>query len=83
MTIGGVSIILILGIVNFAHGEFFMAGAYAVWFFYSKLGWPFFVAVVAAIVIVTLIGLLMERGLFRPMRGNPLGGLINSIGVFV
>jgi branched-chain amino acid transport system permease protein len=71
----------VMGIVNFAHGEFFMAGAYAVWFFYSKLGWPFFMAVVAAIVIVTLIGLLMERGLFRPMRGNPLGGLINSIGV--
>jgi len=79
--VGLVLIFGVMGIVNFAHGEFFMAGAYAVWFFYSKLGWPFFMAVVAAIVIVTLIGLLMERGLFRPMRGNPLGGLINSIGV--
>ena len=56
--VGLVLIFGVMGIVNFAHGEFFMAGAYAVWFFYSKLGWPFSMAVVAAIVIVTLIGLL-------------------------
>jgi branched-chain amino acid transport system permease protein len=79
--VGLVLIFGVMGIINFAHGELFMAGAYAVWYFYSKLGWPFYMAAVAALVIVTLIGLLMERGLFRPMRENPLGGLINSIGV--
>jgi branched-chain amino acid transport system permease protein len=79
--VGLVLIFGVMGIINFAHGELFMAGAYSVWYFYSKLGWPFFMAVVAAFVIVTLIGLLMERGLFRPMLENPLGGLINSIGV--
>lgn len=79
--VGLVLIFGVMGIVNFAHGEFFMAGAYAVWFFYSKLGWPFFMAVMVALMIVMLIGLLMERWLFRPMRDNPLGGLINSIGV--
>ena len=79
--VGLVLIFGVMGVVNFAHGEFFMAGAYSVWFFYSKLGWPFFMAVLAALMIVTLIGLLMERWLFRPMRDNPLGGLINSIGV--
>jgi len=79
--VGLVLIFGVMGIVNFAHGEFFMVGAYAVWFFYSKLGWPFFMAVMAALMIVMLIGLVMERWLFRPMRDNPLGGLINSIGV--
>ena len=79
--VGLVLIFGVMGVVNFAHGEFLMVGAYAVWIFYSKLGWPFFMAVAAALVIVTLIGLLMERMLFRPMRDNPLGGLINSIGV--
>jgi len=79
--VGLVLIFGVMGIVNFAHGEFLMAGAYSVWFFYSKLGWPFYMAVMVAVVIVALIGLLMERGLFRPMRDNPLGGLINSIGV--
>lgn len=79
--VGLVLIFGVMGVVNFAHGEFFMAGAYSVWFFYSNLGWPFFTAVIAAILIVMLIGLLMEKWLFRPMRDNPLGGLINSIGV--
>lgn len=79
--VGLVLIFGVMGIVNFAHGELFMAGAYAVWYLYSKLNWPFFLAVAAALVIVMLIGLAMERGLFRPMRDNPLGGLINSIGV--
>lgn len=79
--VGLVLIFGVMGIVNFAHGELFMAGAYAVWYLYSKSGWPFFLAVVGGFFVVTLIGLLMERGLFRPMRDNPLGGLINSIGV--
>jgi branched-chain amino acid transport system permease protein len=34
-----------------------------------------------AVLAVTAIGLLMERTLFRPLRDNPLGGLIGSIGV--
>jgi branched-chain amino acid transport system permease protein len=79
--VGLVLIFGVMGIVNFAHGELFMAGSYTVWYLYSKSGWPFFLAVLGALVVVTVIGLLMERGLFRPMRDNPLGGLINSIGV--
>lgn len=81
MAVGLVLIFGVMGIVNFAHGELYMVGAYSVWFLYSANGWPFWLAVIGAFVIVTLIGLLMERTLFRPMRGNPLGGLINSIGV--
>lgn len=79
--VGLVLIFGVMGIVNFAHGELFMAGSYAVWYLYSKTGWPFFMAVLGGVAIVTAIGLLMERGLFRPMRDNPLGGLINSIGI--
>jgi branched-chain amino acid transport system permease protein len=79
--VGLVLIFGVMGIVNFAHGELFMAGSYTVWYLYSKSGWPFFTAVLGGVVVVTAIGLLMERGLFRPMRDNPLGGLINSIGV--
>jgi branched-chain amino acid transport system permease protein len=81
MAVGLVLIFGVMGIVNFAHGELFMAGSYTVWYLYSVSGWPFIVAVLGALVVVMVIGLLMERGLFRPMRDNPLGGLINSIGV--
>ena len=79
--VGLVLIFGVMGIINFAHGELVMVGAYTVWVLYSQNGWPFPLAVIAALVVVMLIGLLMERTLFRPLRDNPLGGLINSIGV--
>ena len=81
MAVGLVLIFGVMGIINFAHGELYMVGAYIVWYLYATQGWSFFAAVGAAFIVVTLIGLLMERTLFRPMRDNPLGGLINSIGV--
>lgn len=81
VAVGLVLIFGVMGIVNFAHGELFMVGAYVVWFLYSSYGLPFPVAVAGSFIIVTVIGLLMERTMFRPMRDNPLGGLINSLGV--
>ena len=56
-------------------------GAYAVvGYLYTDLKMPFFLAVAAGLVFVGMLGLVMERGLFRPLRNNPLGGLIASIG---
>lgn len=81
MAVGLVLIFGVMRIINFAHGELFMVGAYTVWVLYSQNGWPFFAAVLAAFILVSFIGLLMERTLFRPLRDNPLGGLIASIGV--
>jgi branched-chain amino acid transport system permease protein len=80
MAVGLVLIFGVMGIVNFAHGELYMVGAYSVWYLYGILGWPFLPAVGAAIAVVALLGFVMERVLFRPMRNNPLGGLIMSVG---
>jgi len=80
MAVGLVLIFGVMGIINFAHGELLMVGAYVVFFLYATFGWPFPLAVAGSIVIVALIGVLMERALFKPMRGNPLGGLIMSVG---
>jgi branched-chain amino acid transport system permease protein len=57
-----------------------MAGAYAVVALYAGMGINFFVAVIIGLLFVGLLGLLMEYALFRPLRDNPLGGLIASIG---
>lgn len=73
----------VMGVINFAHGELYMLGAYCVVFFYADQSMPFLVAVFAGLVFVGLLGLLMERGLFRPLRTNPLGGLIASIGLLL
>ncbi len=81
MAVGLVLIFGVMQVVNFAHGELYMVGAYTVWHLYAVLGWPFALAVAAGMVVAALIGLVMERFLFRPMRGNPLGGLIMSVGM--
>ena len=83
VAVGLVLIFGVMRVINFAHGELYMAGAYALfWVFYQK-ELPFFLGVATAIVAVALVGLVMERGLFRPMRDNPLGGLICSIGALL
>lgn len=80
IAVGLVLIFGVMGVINFAHGELYMAGAYAVVALYSQLGVPFFAAVAAGLLFVGALGLVMESGLFRPLRDNPLGGLIASIG---
>lgn len=78
----GLSLVFgVMHIVNFAHGEFYMIGAYTVWVLYAKMQWPFFLAVAAAIVIVGLMGVICERLIFRHARGNVLSGFIMSVGL--
>ncbi len=78
----GLSLVFgVMHIVNFAHGEFYMVGAYTVWLLYAKAGWPFFAAVAAAIVIVGLLGLVSERLVFRQAHGKVLSGFIMSVGL--
>jgi branched-chain amino acid transport system permease protein len=78
----GLSLVFgVMNIVNFAHGELYMLGAYTVWFLYAVGHLPFFAAVAVAIVAVGLLGILLERGIFRPVRGNVLSGFIISVGI--
>ena len=71
----------VMRIVNFAHGELYMVGAYGVWLFYSVGGLPFFAAVVMSAAVVGGIGIAMERGIFRPLREEPMSGLLGAIAV--
>jgi branched-chain amino acid transport system permease protein len=67
-------------IINFAHGELFMLGAYAVVALYGGTEMPYLLVAAVALVFVGAVGVLMERTMFRPLRDNPLGGLVASIG---
>ena len=80
IAVGLVLIFGVMGVINFAHGELYMLGAYVVVYLYADSQLPFLFAVAVGLIFVGLVGLVMERALFRPMRGNPLGGLIVSIG---
>ena len=79
--VGLVLIFGVMGVVNFAHGELVMVGAFTIWLAHAQYGLAYIPAIMVAIVLVTGIGLIMERLLFRPTRSDPLAGLICSIGV--
>ncbi|QIL74062.1 branched-chain amino acid ABC transporter permease (plasmid) [Diaphorobacter sp. HDW4B] len=73
----------IMRVVNFAHGEFYMLGAYSVYVFYGILGWNFGLALVVGALVVGLSGLLVERLLFRRFAGDEMGGMIVSLALAV
>ena len=67
--------------LNFAHGDIIMVGAYAILCMLSMMGNPI-VALIAAIVICTAMGILIEKIAYKPLRGaSPLAVLITAIGV--
>jgi len=55
----------VVRLVNFAHGEFFMLGAYAFWFAFRKLGLPYPVAGAAAALVMGGFGMAYERTIIR------------------
>ncbi len=61
----GLTIIFgLLGLVNFAHGAFFMIGAYAGWIVYTQTG-SFVLGIAAALVFAFIVGIVVERVLIR------------------
>lgn len=59
------------GVVNFAHGEFFMLGAFAAYVLIHDLGLPFWLSAPLALVILFLAGRMVERVLIRPISLSP------------
>jgi len=81
-----VGLALIFGVMrieNFAHGELYMVGAYATWFFGTALGLGYWAGLVGAVLVTAAIGAAMELLLFRRSRDNPMGALIMTIGVLL
>jgi branched-chain amino acid transport system permease protein len=68
----GLALVLsIMGIVQVAHGEIYMIGAYSVYYMVAVLGGNFFLAIVVSTLFVGGLGVLLERLCFRPVRGQP------------
>lgn len=66
-----------MGIFNFAHGEFVLLGAYAVYFIHG-LGAPVWLGMALAPVVVFVIGLVVERGVIRWFYGAPLMAMLGT-----
>ncbi|PWE34147.1 branched-chain amino acid ABC transporter permease [Maritimibacter sp. 55A14] len=80
VAVGLVLIFGVMGVINFAHGELFMMGAYTVVALYTDFQMPYVLVVGLAVMFVGALGIFMEWSMFRPLRDNPLGGLVASIG---
>ena len=74
----GISLIFgIMGLVNFAHGELIMAGGYVLYLLTDRIvGIPLPGYLVVCVAGVALLALLMERGVFRPLRGSSASTLL-------
>ena len=67
--------------LNFAHGDVIMVGAYAIYSTMALNTNPF-IAVAVAIIVCTVMGIVIEKFAYKPLRGaSPLAVLITAIGV--
>ncbi len=69
--------------LNFAHGDVIMIGAFTTYTICSTMGLPTAVGVLAAVVFCTLLGVCIEKVAYKPLRkaSSPLAVLITAIGV--
>ena len=68
--------------LNFAHGDVIMVGGYMCFCATVYLGWPSIAGVALAVVVCTLLGVVIERLAYKPLRQAPaLAVLITAIGV--
>jgi branched-chain amino acid transport system permease protein len=83
----GIGLTLVFGlmnVVNFAHGEFYTLGAYAVFAALAGAGLSFFAAIPLAIAVGALAGAVCERALLRPLRGESIDTvMLVMIGVWI
>ncbi len=75
----------VMGVINMAHGELMMIGAYTTWviqqIFPGHIAWSLAMAVPAAFLVAGLVGIAIERGVIRFLYGRPLETLLATFGI--
>lgn len=75
----------VMGVINMAHGELMMIGAYTTWvvqqLFPNQITYSLLIAVPAAFVVAGLVGIAIERGVIRFLYGRPLETLLATFGI--
>jgi len=93
LTLGGIYGLIALGLTlvygimsvpNFAHGAFYMVGAFCAFLFTTRLGFGYWSAMAAAALCTALLAVLSERLVFYPLRHAPeLSPMIAAIGLML
>lgn len=82
IAIGYTMVYGIAKMINFAHGDIIMVGAYALYFSISVLGLPVPVALVITVILCAVLGVVIEKVAYKPLRSAPpLAVLITAIGM--
>ncbi len=72
-------------LINFAHGDIIMVGAYISLFSipaFTRMGLPVWLTMIPAVIVCVLLGMFTERVAYRPLRNSPrISNLITAIGV--
>lgn len=83
MAIGFTLTFGIMRVVNFAHGEFYMLGAFIAFFSYVHWQIPFVGCLLIAALIIGILGVLVERTLIQPFRDDETSGMIATLAISV
>lgn len=82
IAIGYTMVYGIAKMINFAHGDIIMVGAYALYFSISVLGLPVPIALLITVIICGVLGVMIEKVAYKPLRSAPpLAVLITAIGM--
>ena len=93
ITLGGVYALIAVGytmvygviqLINFAHGEIYMLGAFLAYTLVAVVGMPFFPAFILTLLICAVLGVVLDFVAYRPLRKAPrLAALITAIGMSI
>lgn len=81
MAVGFTLVFGVMRMVNFAHGEFYMLGAFGAYVFTTALHLPFLLSVVLTLICAIVIGGILEFLILKPLRRDELNGMIVTIGL--
>src|SRR5438132_51638 len=79
VSLGSIYILMALGltlmfgmmhIINFAHGAVYMLGAFVIYYVFFQGGIPYFAAFVASMILLGVFGYVVERSIYRPIKGG-------------
>ena len=75
----------VMGVINMAHGEMIMLGAYATYvvqlFLPNLINYSLFIAIPFAFLVAGAVGIILERGIIRYLYGRPLETLLATFGI--
>ncbi|HXK77713.1 MAG TPA: branched-chain amino acid ABC transporter permease [Oscillospiraceae bacterium] len=72
----------IIKLINFAHGDIIMVGAYVTWYLIAKLYVSEWTAIIVAVVVCTVLGMVIEKVAYKPLRKSArISLLITAIGI--